>query len=276
MRAISDCEPAISIACVSASKGVTVSTMVVDLTKVANGCNKKSCIAGFYQSCNGRGVFRSDRLAALMAEKGLSQSELARRIGISATAIWKMVNEPAQGSKHIHKIARELQTSAEYLMGETDDQSMSRQLLAVASTESEIDEDLVEIDSIDLKYGMGGSFLDTDHIEVEKVKFARSWIRQFTNSPPNMLCTTKGIGDSMMPTIHDQDVVIIDRSQTRPEMGDMIWAVAYSGWGMIKRLRALPDGRIRISSDNQLVRDEYASDGDLFIVGRVIAAVKSL
>jgi phage repressor protein C with HTH and peptisase S24 domain len=186
------------------------------------------------------------------------------------------MNEPAQGSKHTHKIARELGTTAEYLTGETNEGGQGRQLIAATASEPEIDEDLVEIDSIDLKYGMGGSFLDTDHVEVEKVKFARAWIRQFTNSPPEMLCTTKGIGDSMMPTIHDQDVVIIDRSQTRPEMGDMIWAVVYSGWGMIKRLRALPDGRIRISSDNQLVRDEYASDGELFIVGRVIAAVKSL
>jgi len=221
-------------------------------------------------------MFRRDRLVALMAEKGMTQSELARRVGVSATAIWKMMNEPAQGSKHTHKIARELETSAEYLMGETDDGSTSRQLVAAPVGGEEPDSDIVEIDSIDLKFGMGASFLDTDHVDVEKVKFSASWIRQFTNASPDMLCTTKGMGDSMMPTIHDQDIVIIDRSQTRPEMGDMIWAVVYSGWGMIKRLRALPDGRIRISSDNQLVRDEYAADGELFIVGRVIAAVKSL
>lgn len=221
-------------------------------------------------------MFRRDRLVALMAEKGLTQSELARRVGVSPTAIWKLMNEPAQGSKHTHKIARELETSSEYLMGETDDGAQTRQLVAAAVPANDPDSDVVEIDSIDLKFGMGGSFLDTDHIDVEKVKFSASWIRQFTKASPDMLCTTKGIGDSMMPTIHDQDVVIIDRSQTRPEMGDMIWAVVYSGWGMIKRLRALPDGRIRISSDNQLVRDEYAGDGELFIVGRVVAAVKSL
>lgn len=211
-----------------------------------------------------------------MADKSLSQSELARRVGISSTAIWKLMNEPAQGSKHTHKIARELDTTAEYLMGETDDAGMSRQLVAAVQPTVEIDPDLVEIDSIDLKYGMGGTFLDTDHIEVEKVKFSRSWISQFTKSPPHMLCSTKGVGDSMMPTIHDQDVVIIDRSQTRPEMGDKIWAIVYSGWGMIKRLRAQPDGTIRISSDNQLIRDDFATDGDLFIVGRVVAVVKSV
>ncbi|WIA56523.1 S24 family peptidase [Sphingobium sp. WTD-1] len=250
--------------------------MVDVLTKVAGRSNKKSCIADFYQGCNGQPVFRSDRLAALMADKSLSQSELARRVGISSTAIWKLMNEPAQGSKHTHKIARELDTTAEYLMGETDDAGMSRQLVAAVQPTVEIDPDLVEIDSIDLKYGMGGTFLDTDHIEVEKVKFSRSWISQFTKSPPHMLCSTKGVGDSMMPTIHDQDVVIIDRSQTRPEMGDKIWAIVYSGWGMIKRLRAQPDGTIRISSDNQLIRDDFATDGDLFIVGRVVAVVKSV
>lgn len=216
------------------------------------------------------------RLDQLIKDRRTSQSAVAAAIGVSQPTIGRLISGETRETGKIIELARELKTSPEYLIGETDDDSPSARIVLAAPLDTIDDEDLIEIDSIDLKYGMGGSFLDTDHIEVEKVKFARSWIRQFTNSPPNMLCTTKGIGDSMMPTIHDQDVVIIDRSQTRPEMGDMIWAVAYSGWGMIKRLRALPDGRIRISSDNQLVRDEYASDGELFIVGRVIAAVKSL
>ncbi|MGW8201924.1 XRE family transcriptional regulator [Sphingomonas bisphenolicum] len=216
------------------------------------------------------------RLEKLIEDRRTSQSSVARAIGVSQPTIGRLISGETRETGKIIELARELKTSPEYLIGETDDDSPAARIVIAAPQEFQDDADMVEIDSIDMKYGMGGSFLDTDHIEVEKVKFSRSWIRQFTSSPPNMLCTTKGMGDSMMPTIHDQDVVIIDRSQTRPEMGDMIWAVVYSGWGMIKRLRALPDGRIRISSDNQLVRDEYSTDGDLFIVGRVIAAVKSL
>jgi phage repressor protein C with HTH and peptisase S24 domain len=200
---------------------------------------------------------------------------LARRVGVSQASIWKLIHEPAQGSKFLHKIAAAVETNAAYLMGETDDPEPGA-VMSLEDTRNEPDDDLVEIDSIDLAYGMGGTFLDTDYISVEKVKMSHKWLRQFTNSPPSMLCSTRGMGDSMMPTIHDQDVVIIDRSQTVPEMGDKIWAIVYSGWGMIKRLRAQPDGTIRISSDNQLVRDDFAAQGDMYIVGRVIAVVKSV
>jgi phage repressor protein C with HTH and peptisase S24 domain len=212
-----------------------------------------------------------ERLTAL----ALSQGELARRVGISPQAIWKLVNGQSQGTKHLHRIARLLETTPEYLLGETGDPSPHAASIAPQLNE---DPDLVEIDMIDLSYGMGQSFIDSDHVEVERVRFSHSWLRQFTNSAPHFLASTRGIGDSMMPTIHDRDVVIIDKSQTRLEnnMGDKIWAVTYAGMGMIKRLRALPDGTVKLSSDNQLIRDELATDGDLFIVGRVIAVVRSV
>jgi phage repressor protein C with HTH and peptisase S24 domain len=80
----------------------------------------------------------------------------------------------------------------------------------------------------------------------------------------------------MMPTISDHDIVVVDRSDRIPEFGDKIWAIIYGGMGMIKRLRKLPDGTMQISSDNQLVRDARAADGELHIVGRVVAAVRKL
>ena len=216
------------------------------------------------------------RLEWLIQDRRTSQSALARDVGVSQPTIGRLITGETRETGKIIELARALNTTPEYLIGETDDHGPSARIVVAPPALIEDDADLVEIDSIDLKYGMGGTFLDTDHIEVEKVKFSRSWISQFTSSPPHMLCSTKGAGDSMMPTIHDQDVVIIDRSQTRPEMGDKIWAIIYSGWAMIKRPRAQPDGTIRISSDNQLIRDDFATDGDLFIVGRVVAVVKSV
>lgn len=62
-----------------------------------------------------------ERIAALMHEKGLSQSELARRVGISQSAIHKLVKGGGYGSKHLHRIARELGTTPAYLTGEIND-----------------------------------------------------------------------------------------------------------------------------------------------------------
>lgn len=223
--------------------------------------------------CRGMADILGNRVQERMRDVGLTQQALAGLIEVSQPTIGRLISGETKETAKIIELARALKTTPEYLRGETDDASLEGRTWVAPP--SPVDQDLVEIDSIDLAYGMGGSFLDTDDIEVEKVTFSRSWLRQFTKSPPHMLCSTRGIGDSMMPTIHDQDVVIIDRSTRTPEMGDKIWAVVFAGLGMIKRLRALPDGTMRISSDNQLVRDEIASDGELFIVGRVVAIVKS-
>jgi len=236
--------------------------------------NKKSCAflqPKLYVSAMSLG----DRISALLDEKGWSQAELARRVGVSTQSIWKLVKGEAAGSRNLHKIARELGTTAEFLTGEIDDPAPAPgSAMIVAPVEPNPDE--VEIDWIDLAYGMGGTFLDSDNVRVEKARFSRAWLRVFTSTPPNLLFSTQGYGDSMMPTIHDRDVVIIDRSQRTPDMGDKIWAIVYAGMGMIKRLRYLPDGTVKISSDNHLIRDEIATDADLHIVGRVIAVMRAV
>lgn len=224
-------------------------------------------------------MFRGDRLAELLSAQGMSQSQLARLVGVSQATIWKLVKEPSQGSKHTHRIARELGTSPEFLMGETDDPAPNGEFIAspaISIVVPEPDPDQVEIDMIDLAFGMGATFADQGYIEAEKVGFSRKWLRQFTHAAPSQLFTTKGIGDSMMPTISDHDIVVVDRTDQRPQFGDKIWAIIFGGMAMIKRLRKLPDGSMQISSDNQLVRDAHAIDGELQIIGRVVAVVRKL
>lgn len=223
-------------------------------------------------------MIRGDRIRDLLRDGNQSQADLARAIGVSPQAISKMIKGGTTETAKIYQIARFLGTTPEFIEGETNDPTLVPSVGLPSAAPPERDPDDVEIDSIDLAFGMGGTFLDSDAVEVEKLRFSRKWLRQFTSAPPSMLCTTRGMGDSMMPTIHDQDVVIIDRSQRTwvGGMADKIWAGVFGGVGVIKRLRPMPDGSVKISSDNQLVRDEIAADGDLFIVGRVVAIVKSV
>lgn len=62
-----------------------------------------------------------ERISERSQQIGLSQSELARRIGIGQSAINHLVRGKSRSSAHLHRIARELGTTPAYLTGETDD-----------------------------------------------------------------------------------------------------------------------------------------------------------
>lgn len=136
-------------------------------------------------------------------------------------------------------------------------------------------EDTVEVAEIDLRYGMGATFID-DVVDATPRSFSRAWLRNFTDSPPDELFWARGQGNSMEPEIRDGDIVLIDRRQQSLVMADLIWAFAYGDTGMIKWLRPMPDGSVEIHSSNQSVRPAKAYDGEINLVGRVVAVVKRL
>lgn len=53
-----------------------------------------------------------------------------------------------------------------------------------------------------------------------------------------------------------------------------IWAVAYGELGMIKRVRAMPDGSYQLLSDNPNVEPAVAVDGEMTVIGRVVAVIR--
>lgn len=215
-----------------------------------------------------------ERIAKLRADLGLSQSELARRANVSQATIAKLEKGFTSGSSHIHRIARELGTTPQYLTGETDDPSEGALPLPTPDLLSD-QLGVVEIKEIDLTYGMGACYLDVPVI-AESRHFSLAWVRLYTNSSPDKLFFARGIGDSMSPTLLDSDMVLIDTAQQMPRMADQIWAIAYGQVGMIKRLRPMPDGSVKILSDNDRVPAEIAVDGEMHIIGRVVAVIRKL
>lgn len=223
-----------------------------------------------------------------MKDRGSNQSVLARALGISQPSVGRLISGETRESGKLIELARLLRTSPEYLIGEIDDPDLLPSLgdskvafgaFPKQELPAEIldeDDEIVEIEELDLAFGMGGgSYLDMP-VKAKPRKFTRGWLRMFTPAPPVRIKIAQGIGDSMAPTIQNADIVIIDTSDRLVKMGDQIWAVAYGDTGLIKRLRPLPSGGVKIMSDNALIESETAYDGELHVIGKVVAVVRRM
>lgn len=214
------------------------------------------------------------RIEHLIRELGITQTKLANAVGISQPSIAQLIKGKAQGTKHLHAIARVLGTSPEYLLGQTDDPHPGDGWTEPPRRDAGPDmSQIMMIRQIDLRFGAGATYLD-HHVEENLGAFPRFWVRQFTDAPAEMLVWTRTKGNSMAPTINDGEPILIDMREKSIDDGDLIWAFAYGETGMVKRLRPHPDGSVEILSDNQNVPPARAVDGELHLVGRVVAVLK--
>lgn len=214
----------------------------------------------------------AERLAAVMKARGVSQSDLARMVGVQQGTISKIIVGHTSNSRYLLRIARELGTTPAYLEGEIDDAGADAP--PPPPRGSPDDPEMVALQQIDLSYGMGATFTDGP-VNTDVILFPRVWLEAITSSAPEYLTWARGRGDSMAPTIHDGDMVLLDRSQRRVAEQDAIWAFTVGDLGSLKRLRIKGD-RIVILSDNPTVPADEELVQDIHIVARVVYVGKRI
>lgn len=216
------------------------------------------------------GMSMGERIAERLEALGLSQAELARRVKVAQPTINALIRGGNSGSRHLHKIAAELETSPAWLAGETDDPSpIAPRLSTVEALAEELD--LAILPEFDIGYAMGGGTSLAERYEQKGiVPFSRGWLRSMMSGAIGELFVARGEGDSMEPTLKDGDIVLIDTAQQQVRAQDRIWAVVYGELGMIKRVRRTPGGTYLLLSDNSTVPPVECHDGEMSVIGRVI------
>lgn len=88
-------------------------------------------------------------------------------------------------------------------------------------------------------------------------------------NPANLYAITV-TGDSMNPTLYEDDIIIIDKSLTSPKAGS-IYLVRISELINCKRIQKLPGGILQITNDNEAYKsfDIPADSDDFEILGQV-------
>lgn len=120
----------------------------------------------------------------------------------------------------------------------------------------------------------GGCFVISEDIE-GYYAFRKNWLRRVSSSPSNMVLM-RIAGDSMAPTIQEDDTVMIDIGR-RDIRDGMIYALRVDSTVMIKRLSFRIGGKVLIISDNRAEYDAYeANVKDLHVIGQVIFFCRTL
>jgi phage repressor protein C with HTH and peptisase S24 domain len=208
---------------------------------------------------------------------GFSQRSLAKAIGVEQPTINRLLAGEVKNPRFLHLIAKALQTSIDYLTGETDVAESAvayarRSFSGLPATTPE-DFGMVAIKEIDLDLGAGASYLGERAIAEVERWFPMHWLREFTDAPPDMLRVARVRGTSMKPTIDNGAFVFIDLRRQRINEQDEIWAVGVADIGMVKRIWANADGSYKIKSDNPAVGPETAVDGEMYVLGRVVGGL---
>lgn len=135
-------------------------------------------------------------------------------------------------------------------------------------------EGFVLVPRYEVSASMGnGQLIHSEQI-VDHLAFKSDWVRRELGANPHNLVLISTVGDSMIPSLHPGDLLLIDRGVDGVKQ-DAIYAIAIDGELCVKRIQRLFDGSLVISSDNPSYRREELTPDQaekLRIIGRVVWA----
>lgn len=196
------------------------------------------------------------RFAARVDALGLKDADIARKTGISTSAISRYRLGGWPKANNLFSLAEVLKCSPRWLISGEDDVSSDVVALPVLRGTAA---------------SAGDGALPLDYDEFEPLPFPKDWLRGLGD--PKNLAMIQVKGDSMFPLINSGDWVIFDLSRTGP--ADGVYLIRHEGELLVKRVDFF-DAEIRIRSENRHWPEKaapYSALDDaaiLQIIGRVV------
>lgn len=209
-----------------------------------------------------------ERLRARIRQLGMNVAEVAREAGVNRTFVYDILRGRSQvpNLDKLTRVASVVKVDLEWLL------SGKGALEGDDPITEDYHNDFVAIQYAAARPSMGGGAIAEDEDRVGRdFHFRRAWIRDRLKAAPSLLRVMTVQGDSMVPTLQDGDVILVDMNQRNPIPPGIF--VLHDGLGLVaKRLEHVPMSdppRVRIISDNQQYSPYECTAEEVNIVGRV-------
>lgn len=223
--------------------------------------------AGLEQDAQGTGA--AAVVARMMLALGVStQTALAEELGLGRGAVSDAKSKGKVPSQWVLTLLRTRRVNPSWLEtgeGEMHLQSEGREELMAYGAETY---DWVPM--VEARASAGGGSLETGERILGYYAFRRDWLAgKGTIRTMRLMRVT---GESMRPTLQDEDVVLVDLSQ-RDILAGKIYAVRMDDEMVVKRLEKKP-GKLVLLSDNRALYEpleiSLAEYANVEVLGRVI------
>lgn len=205
-----------------------------------------------------------DYVRAVMAQTDMTASALAGLVGVSSTTLTRPLNDP----NHPHGISLKTlekiraKTGIEFPRGDDD-------IIPPIPAQTGIGMDMVRVYDVSASAG-DGHFVDYEP-QAGSLAFPTQYLQHLTSSAPRHLAIISVKGESMEPTLLDDDIVLVDTSK-RSLGFDGLFVLRMDGALHVKRVSRGPrEGVIRIISDNAGVFPPVEREiEDVAVIGKVL------
>ncbi|NHC62202.1 S24 family peptidase [Paenalcaligenes suwonensis] len=203
----------------------------------------------------------SERLVWAMKRAGADERWLSGRLGVSYQAVKKVVDgkSSALNAANNSFAARLLGVNSDWLAtGDGEPESEPSNEVIPVTRNLPIPSGYVRLEHLSPQPSMGNGMLSSEAVQVvQHLDVLERWARaELGTTNPERVKIMTGVGRSMQPTIHHEDLVFVDVSLREIDR-EGLYVLDVAGRFILKRARILASGTLIISSDN---KDEYPDE----------------
>ena len=202
-----------------------------------------------------------ENLERLIQERGVNYSSVSRLLGRNAAYIQQYIKR--NSPRHLDE--KDRLVLARFF-------GVDEKVLGAPARRSGPVVELVQVPILDVDASAGHGALAEMEAKSSQFGFEEKWLRRLTASKASSLSIIHVLGDSMEPTLHDGDEVLVDLGDGQSRLRDGIYVLRMDDALSVKRIAIEPSGRrISVTSDNPTYPSWNGLDRrNVNIVGRVL------